>query len=130
MKLVNCALDHRPQRLYGSGKLAFGQRSIAIKAAVDRWNSGRIPARTQTILASRKIVPEHVAPDRSLPVSTGVRNRQEVDFCTAEMKDVWAPCCRKSATESVDVVFDRLLAFSEGCPPHDDITAVVLKVLP
>jgi len=59
-----------------------------------------------------------------------LRNRQEVEFCTAKMKDVWARCCRKTATESVDVVFDRLLAFSEGCPPHDDITAVVLKVLP
>jgi len=58
------------------------------------------------------------------------RNRQEIEFCTAQMKDVWASCWRKSATESVDVVFDRLLAFSEGHPPHDDITAVVLKVLP
>ena len=58
------------------------------------------------------------------------RNRQEIEFCTAEMKDVWASCWRRSATESVGVVFDRLLAFSEGHPPHDDITAVVLKVLP
>jgi serine phosphatase RsbU (regulator of sigma subunit) len=59
-----------------------------------------------------------------------LRNREEVEFCTAQMKDVWAPCWRKSATESVDVVFDRMLAFSDGSAPHDDITAVVLKVLP
>jgi serine phosphatase RsbU (regulator of sigma subunit) len=30
----------------------------------------------------------------------------------------------------VDFVFDRQLAFSNGTAPHDDITAVVLKVLP
>jgi phosphoserine phosphatase RsbU/P len=59
-----------------------------------------------------------------------LRNWEEVEFCTAQMKDVWAPCWRKSATESVDVVFDRMLAFSDGSAPHDDITAVVLKVLP
>ena len=58
------------------------------------------------------------------------RNRQEIEFCTAQMKEVWASCWRRSAAESVAVVFDRLLAFSEGHPPHDDITAVVLKVLP
>jgi serine phosphatase RsbU (regulator of sigma subunit) len=46
------------------------------------------------------------------------------------MEEVWMQCWRKSATESVDLVFDRQLAFSNGNPPHDDITAVVLKVLP
>jgi sigma-B regulation protein RsbU (phosphoserine phosphatase) len=56
-------------------------------------------------------------------------NRQGVEFCTARMNEVWAQCRRKSATESVDFVVDRLLAFSDGAAPHDDITAVVLKVL-
>jgi len=59
-----------------------------------------------------------------------LRNPEEVEFCTSQMKDVWGQCWRKSATESVDFVFDRLLAFSDGGAPHDDITAVVLKVLP
>jgi serine phosphatase RsbU (regulator of sigma subunit) len=45
------------------------------------------------------------------------------------MNEVWAQCGRKSAAESVDFVVDRLLAFSDGAAPHDDITAVVLKVL-
>ena len=58
------------------------------------------------------------------------RNRQQIEFGTAQMNEVWASCWRRSASESVAVVFDRLLAFSEGHPPHDDITAVVLKVLP
>jgi phosphoserine phosphatase RsbU/P len=57
------------------------------------------------------------------------RNQQEIEFCAAQMKDVWATCWRKSGVESLDVVFHHLLAFSEGRPPHDDITAVVLKVL-
>jgi sigma-B regulation protein RsbU (phosphoserine phosphatase) len=58
------------------------------------------------------------------------RNGEEVEFCTAQMQKVWAQCWGKSATESVDSVFERLLAFSDGTAPHDDITAVVLKVLP
>jgi serine phosphatase RsbU (regulator of sigma subunit) len=59
-----------------------------------------------------------------------LRNREDVEFCTTQMEDVWSPCWRRSAAESVDVVFDRMLAFSAGSAPHDDITAVVLKVLP
>ena len=59
-----------------------------------------------------------------------LRNREGVEFCTSEMEQVWAQCRRKSASESLDFIFDRLLAFSDGSPPHDDITAVVLKVLP
>jgi len=59
-----------------------------------------------------------------------LRNAEGVEFCTARMEEVWARCRHKSATESVDFVFDRQLAFSNGNPPHDDITAVVLKVLP
>jgi len=56
-------------------------------------------------------------------------NRQEVEFSTARMNEVWTQCSRKSAAESVDFVFHHLLSFSEGAPAHDDITAIVLKVL-
>jgi phosphoserine phosphatase RsbU/P len=59
-----------------------------------------------------------------------LRNPEQVEFCTTRMKDVWAQCWHKSATEAVQIVFDRLTAFSHGNAAHDDITAVVLKVLP
>ena len=59
-----------------------------------------------------------------------LRNGEGVEFCTSQIEEVWAQCRHKSATESVDFVFDRQLAFSNGTAPHDDITAVVLKVLP
>ena len=59
-----------------------------------------------------------------------LRNAEGVEFCTARMEEVWTECRLKSATESVDYVFEHQLAFSNGHPPHDDITAVVLKVLP
>ena len=59
-----------------------------------------------------------------------LRNGEGVEFCTAQMEEVWAQCGHTSATESVDFVFDRQVAFSDGSAPHDDITAVVLKVLP
>jgi phosphoserine phosphatase RsbU/P len=59
-----------------------------------------------------------------------LRNPEQVEFSTVHMANVWAQCGCKSAAQSVEFVFDRLLAFSEGEAPHDDITAVVLKVLP
>jgi serine phosphatase RsbU (regulator of sigma subunit) len=55
-------------------------------------------------------------------------NGNGVEFCTSEMEEVWTRCRRKSATESADYVFERRLEFSNGRPPHDDITAIVLKV--
>jgi serine phosphatase RsbU (regulator of sigma subunit) len=59
-----------------------------------------------------------------------LRNRQEIEFGTAHLDEIWAQCRHKSAAESVDFVFDRQMTFSDGTAPHDDITAVVLKVLP
>jgi sigma-B regulation protein RsbU (phosphoserine phosphatase) len=59
-----------------------------------------------------------------------LRNEEGVEFCTSQIEEVWAQCRNKSATDSVDFVFDRQLAFSNGTAPHDDITAVALKVLP
>lgn len=58
-----------------------------------------------------------------------LRNPQDLEFCAAQMEEVWAQCSNKSAAEAVELVFDRMLAFSAGGSPHDDITAVVLKVL-
>lgn len=59
-----------------------------------------------------------------------LRNQQEIEFGTTQLDKVWIQCQHKSASESVDFVFDRQLAFSDGNAPHDDVTAVVLKVLP
>lgn len=59
-----------------------------------------------------------------------LRNADGVEFCNARMEEVWTECRRKSATESLDFVFDRRLAFCDGRRPDDDITAVVLKVRP
>lgn len=58
-----------------------------------------------------------------------LRNGEGVEFCTSRMTEVWAQCERKSASESVDFIFDHQTAFSDGIAPHDDITAVALKVL-
>jgi serine phosphatase RsbU (regulator of sigma subunit) len=58
------------------------------------------------------------------------RNPEGDEFCTSTIEEVWAQCSSRSATESMDFLFDRKLAFSNGNSPHDDITAVVLKVLP
>ena len=58
-----------------------------------------------------------------------LRNQEGVEFCTSELEKVWAQCRWKSASESADFVFARQQVFSDGIAPHDDITAVVLKVL-
>ncbi len=59
-----------------------------------------------------------------------LRNGEGVEFCTSRMEEVWAECRHRSAAEAVDFVFNRQVAFSDGYAPHDDITAVALKVLP
>ncbi len=58
-----------------------------------------------------------------------LRNPDGIEFGDNQMEKVWAQCCRKSATESADFIFAHQSAFSNGTAPHDDITAVVLKVL-
>jgi phosphoserine phosphatase RsbU/P len=57
-----------------------------------------------------------------------LRNQEEIEFGT-QLDEVWAQCQHKSASESLDFVFKRQQEFSNGNAPHDDITAVVLKVL-
>lgn len=56
-------------------------------------------------------------------------NPDGIEFCSARMLELWAECQAKSAAESLDHLFNGLEAFSNGIAPHDDITAVVLKVL-
>jgi phosphoserine phosphatase RsbU/P len=58
-----------------------------------------------------------------------LRNPEGIEFCDARMEEVWTQCRQRSASESADFVFDNQVAFSSGNEPHDDITAVVLKVL-
>jgi phosphoserine phosphatase RsbU/P len=57
-------------------------------------------------------------------------NPAGIEFSSSHMPELWAQCRLMSATESLDHLFDGLQAFSNGTLPHDDITAVVLKVLP
>ena len=56
------------------------------------------------------------------------RNQEGNEFCASDLDSIWAQCRGKSAGESIDYVFHKLREFSEGSRPHDDITAVVLKV--
>jgi sigma-B regulation protein RsbU (phosphoserine phosphatase) len=57
------------------------------------------------------------------------RNPQGVEFSSGDMHQVWSQCQSKTAEESLDFLFSALHIFSHGTTPHDDITAVVLKVL-
>jgi len=80
---------------------------------------------------------QHVVPlspgDTVLFATDGLhesRNPEGAEFCSDRMPELWAQCPSKSAAESLDHLFDGLQTFSNGTPAHDDITAVVLKVLP
>lgn len=59
-----------------------------------------------------------------------LRNSEKAQCFGAELEEVWVGSRHKSATELLDIIFDRQRAFSACNPPHDDITAVVLKLLP
>ena len=55
-------------------------------------------------------------------------NPEGIEFSSTRMAELWAECQFKSASESLDHLFDGLFSFSNGTPPRDDITALVLKV--
>ena len=58
-----------------------------------------------------------------------IRDRQDHDFSWERLGEIWHQCRRKSAEESLDYLFDGAVEFSRGGQsPHDDITAVVLKI--
>jgi sigma-B regulation protein RsbU (phosphoserine phosphatase) len=59
-----------------------------------------------------------------------MHNGQGIEFGSTQLEEVWAQCLHKSAPESVDFLFDRQTALCDGNAPQDDITVVVLKVLP
>ena len=75
----------------------------------------------------------HLAPGDSVLFATdGLHeslNPEGIEFCSARLPELWAECQSKSAAQSLRYLFDGLQVFAEGALPHDDITAVVLKVL-
>jgi sigma-B regulation protein RsbU (phosphoserine phosphatase) len=50
------------------------------------------------------------------------------DFSWDRMREIWQQCHRKSAKESLDLLFEEAARFSGEGRQEDDITAVVLKV--
>jgi sigma-B regulation protein RsbU (phosphoserine phosphatase) len=58
-----------------------------------------------------------------------IRDNRGNDFSWDKLGELWHQCRCKSAEESLDYLFKGAVKFSEGAPPpHDDITAVVLKI--
>ncbi len=56
-------------------------------------------------------------------------NPEGIEFSSTRLPELWAECQSKSAAQSLEYLFTGLQVFSDGTLPHDDITAVVLKVL-
>ncbi len=56
------------------------------------------------------------------------RNADGIDFSDALMQAAWGQCWTKTAAASLDFLLARLKTFLAGSCPHDDLTAVVLKV--
>jgi len=60
-----------------------------------------------------------------------IRDDRNNDFSWRKLEQTWAQCRCKSAEESLDFLFEEAVQFTAGSKvPHDDITAVVLKVSP
>jgi serine phosphatase RsbU (regulator of sigma subunit) len=57
-----------------------------------------------------------------------LRNEEEEDLSSNKLAEIWKACLRKSADEALDFLFEEVRTFSQDGPPHDDITALVLKV--
>jgi sigma-B regulation protein RsbU (phosphoserine phosphatase) len=58
-----------------------------------------------------------------------LRNLADDFLNDAELANWWHACREGSADESLNSLFDRARIFSNGNGQHDDVTAVVLKVL-
>lgn len=58
------------------------------------------------------------------------RNDQGAEFCAEQLTAAWGQCRNKPASESVEFLFDALHAFAKQDGQHDDVTVVVLKILP
>lgn len=65
---------------------------------------------------------------RNPPHQRPTLNPAGLEFGSFRMLELWAQCRAKSAGESLAHLFEGLLAFANGTAPHDDITAIVLKV--
>ena len=60
-----------------------------------------------------------------------IRDDRNNDFSWEKLGQTWGQCRCKSADESLDFLFEEAVKFTAGSKlPHDDITAVVLKVSP
>lgn len=57
-----------------------------------------------------------------------LRNQRDEDFSWDRLGELWCECARKTADESLDHLFAGAKSFSNGSGPHDDITAVALRV--
>ena len=58
-----------------------------------------------------------------------LRDRHDSDFSWEKLAHVWQRCRPKSAEDALDCLMEEARRFSEGgSAPHDDITAVALKV--
>jgi sigma-B regulation protein RsbU (phosphoserine phosphatase) len=57
-----------------------------------------------------------------------LRNHRDEDFSWDRLGELWSECSRKTADESLDYLFEGAKSFSDGAGPHDDITAVALRV--
>jgi hypothetical protein len=57
-----------------------------------------------------------------------LRNHCDEDFSWDRLGELWSECARKTADESLEHLFEGAKSFSNGSGPHDDVTAVALRV--
>jgi phosphoserine phosphatase RsbU/P len=57
-----------------------------------------------------------------------LRNQSGDDFSWKHLPETWSKCARKSADESLDLLFEGVKQFAMQSEQKDDITAVALKV--
>jgi serine phosphatase RsbU (regulator of sigma subunit) len=95
-----------------------------------RLGEGGVPSAVFPATSDKYTV--RLAPGDSVLFATDglheLRNQRDEDFSWDRLGELWCECARKTADESLHHLFEGAKSFSNGSGPHDDITAVALRV--
>ena len=116
--------------------LAFSNAGIPFPllkstSACQSLGQGGIPSGLMPAAAYDREVVQLSPGDSVLFATDGLhesRDHEGVEFGAQRMAEIWAQCQSESADQSLDYLFAGLRDFSHGNGPHDDITAVALRV--
>jgi phosphoserine phosphatase RsbU/P len=104
---------------------------LVSKGRYSRLGEGGIPSAVFPRTSYDKYTVQLEPGDSVLFATDGLhelRNHRDEDFGWDRLGELLIECARKTADESLDHLFNGAKSFSNASGPHDDITAVALRV--